>query len=346
MTEFIRYSLCHQRWHQFKKNRRGYISLWGLVVLFVMGLLANFIANDKPILVYYNNNFYSPLFFDYPETTFGNKLLSETNYLHPSIQQHIKKQGWVIWPLIKTSYNTPNYREKMAFPTPPSTKNWLGTTDNGSDVFTHLLYGLQFSMIFAILLTLATILISTIVGIIQACYGYHVVLLSQRFMPIWFAIPQLFLIILLSSLVMDNVWLRFAILLLFGWIPLANIVQGELLRTRHFNYIRAAKALGVKHIKIIWKHFLPNAMIAILTFLPSILCGNIAILIILDFLGLGVPLNMPSLGRLLLQGKNNLQAPWLGISVTAVLAVLFTLLFFIGQAIRETFDFETQRLIP
>lgn len=346
MTEFIPYSRCHQRWYRFKKHRRGYISLWVLVVLFVMSLFANFIANDKPILVYYNNNFYSPLFFDYPETTFGGKLLSETNYLYPSIQQHIKKQGWMIWPLIKTRYNTSNDRIKMAFATPPSTKNWLGTTDNGSDVFTHLLYGLRFSLIFAFLLTFATTLIGTAAGIIQAYYGGHMALFGQRFMAIWFAIPQFFLIILLSSLVVAHVWWRFAILILFGWITLANVVQGELLRNRHFNYIRAAKALGVKHIKIIRNHCLPNAMIAILTFLPSLLCSNIAMLTILDFLGLGMPLDIPSLGRLLLQGKNNLQAPWLGISITAVLAILFTLLVFIGEAIRDTFDLKTQRLIP
>lgn len=346
MTEFIPCSLCHQRWHQFKKHRRGYLSLWILVVLFVISLFANFIANDKPILVYYDNNFYSPLFFDYPETTFGGKLLSKTNYLSPSIQQHIKKQGWMVWPLIKTGENTANYRTKMAFPTLPSTKNWPNTSDNGSDIFAHLLCGLCFSFILAILLTAATILVGTTVGIIQAYYGGYMALFVQRFMTIWFAIPQFFLIILLLSLVVTHLWWRFAILILFGSIPLANMVQGEFLRTCHFNYIRAAKALGVRHIKIIWKHSLPSVMIAILTFLPAILCGNIAMLAVIDFLGLGMPLDMPSLGKLLLQGKNNPQAPWVAISVTALLAVLFILLAFIGQALRDTFDTKTQRLIP
>lgn len=332
------YSINQLRWRRFKHNRRGYWSLWLFSLLFIMSLLANVIANDKPILVKYQDSYYTPVFQDYPETTFGGQFETRTNYLDPYVQNNIEQQGWMIWPIIKTSYHTLAYETLSTFPTLPSSHHWLGTTDAGFDVFANILYGFRVSMFFAILLTIATSIIGVFIGAIQGYYGGKVDLFGQRFVEIWAGMPQLFLIILLSSVVQPNFWWLLAITILFGWMKLVSVVRAEFLRTRNFDYIRAAKALGVSDRLIMFRHILPNAVVATLTFLPFILCGSITTLTTLDFLGFGLPLDAPSLGRLLLQGKNNLQAPWLGMSAFLIIATLLSLLIFIGEAVRDAFD--------
>ncbi|MCO6524214.1 MAG: ABC transporter permease subunit [Candidatus Schmidhempelia sp.] len=331
-------SIYQMRWQRFKQYRRGYWSLWFVSLCFFFSLFAEFIANDKPILICYQDNYYSPLFFPYPETTFGGQLHSETNYFDPIIQQNITEKGWMIWPLVRSNYHSLTYNTETTFPTPPSAQHWLGTTDTGFDVFANLLYGFRISMLFAMLFTLCTSIIGITIGAIQGYYGGKMDLFGQRFIEIWSGMPQLFLIIMLSSVTRPNFWWLLGITILFGWMGLVGIVRAEFLRTRNFDYVRAAKALGVSDNRIMRRHIFPNAMVATLTYLPFILCGAITALTTLDFLGFGMPLDMPSLGRLLLQGKNNLQAPWLGISAFIMVATLLSLLIFIGEAVRDVFD--------
>lgn len=333
------YSINQLRWLKFKHNRRGYFSLWVIILFFIISLFADVLMNDKPIMIEYQGNYYFPIIEQYPESTFGGEFDTETNYLDPAIIQHIQQHnGKIIWPFFRYSYNTLIYDTLTTFPTAPSSQHWLGTTDAGFDVLANILYGFRISMFFAILLTLVTSIIGIFVGAIQGYYGGLVDLLGQRFIEIWGGLPVLFLIILLSSIMPLNFWWLLIITVIFGWMTLVSIVRAEFLRTRNFDYVRAAKALGVSDTHIMIKHILPNAMVATLTFLPFILCGSITTLTSLDFLGYGLPLDSPSLGRLLLQGKNNLQAPWLGISSFIVLATLLTLLIFIGEAVRDAFD--------
>ncbi|QIQ20933.1 ABC transporter permease [Zophobihabitans entericus] len=332
------FSINQLRWQRFKHHRRGYWSLWIFAILFIISLFSEFIANDKPILIKYQDNYYSPVFNNYPETTFGGQFETNTNYLDPYVQNNIEQQGWMIWPPVRTTYNSLVYDTQSTFPTSPSGSHWLGTTDSGFDVFANILYGFRISMFFAILLTLFTSVIGIFLGAIQGYNGGKIDLLGQRFIEIWAGMPQLFLIILLSSVIQPNFWWLLAITILFGWMALVGVVRAEFLRTRNLDYIRAAKALGINDIKIMFKHIMPNAMVATLTFLPFILCGSITTLTTLDFLGFGLPLDAPSLGRLLLQGKNNLQAPWLGISAFLIVATLLSLLIFIGEAVRDAFD--------
>lgn len=331
-------SLYQQRWQRFKGNRRGYFSLWIFILFFIISLCADFIANDKPILVKYQNNYYLPIFHFYPETKFAGEFATQTNFLDPAVQAKIEAHGWIIWAPLHYSYNTLVYDTENTFPTPPSKAHWLGTTDAGFDVLANILYGFRISIFFAILLTLVTSIIGIMVGAIQGYYGGMVDLLGQRFIEIWSGLPELFMIILLASILPLNFWYLLGITVLFGWMALVSVVRAEFLRTRNFDYIRAAKALGVSNSKIIFRHMLPNAMVATLTFLPFILCGAITTLTSLDFLGFGLPIDSPSLGRLLLQGKNNLQAPWLGISSFIIIATLLSLLVFIGEAVRDAFD--------
>jgi microcin C transport system permease protein len=332
------YSINQQRWQRFKQNRRGYYSLWLFMICFVISLFADFIVNDRPIFIKYQDNYYSPIFHFYPETEFGGQLATQTNFLDPAVQNKIEANGWILWAPFRYSYNTLIYDTSNTFPTPPSASHWLGTTDAGFDVFANILYGFRISMFFAIFLTIFTSIIGVIFGAIQGYYGGKIDLIGQRFIEIWSGLPELFVIILLASILPLNFWWLLGITVLFGWMALVGVVRTEFLRTRNFDYIRAAKAMGVSDTKIMFRHILPNAMVATLTFLPFILCGSITTLTALDFLGFGLPIDSPSLGRLLLQGKNNLQAPWLGISSFLVIATLLSLLIFIGEAVRDAFD--------
>ncbi|MFQ0998512.1 ABC transporter permease [Gilliamella sp. BG6] len=332
------YSINQQRWQRFKQNRRGYYSLWLFMICFVISLFADFIVNDRPIFIKYQDNYYSPIFHFYPETEFGGQLATQTNFLDPAVQNKIEANGWILWAPFRYSYNTLIYDTSNTFPTPPSASHWLGTTDAGFDVLANILYGFRISMFFAIFLTILTSIIGVIFGAIQGYYGGKIDLIGQRFIEIWSGLPELFVIILLASILPLNFWWLLGITVLFGWMALVGVVRTEFLRTRNFDYIRAAKAMGVSDTKIMFRHILPNAMVATLTFLPFILCGSITTLTALDFLGFGLPIDSPSLGRLLLQGKNNLQAPWLGISSFLVIATLLSLLIFIGEAVRDAFD--------
>lgn len=331
-------SINQLRWKRFKQNRRGYFSLWIFSLFFILSLLANVLMNNKPIVVTYHDTIYFPILKDYPENYFGGEFSTPTNYLDPAISRHIKQHGFMIWPPFRYSYNTLIYDTKTTFPTPPSSQNWLGTTDAGFDVLANIVYGFRISMFFAIFLTVITSVIGIFIGAIQGYYGGMVDLVGQRFIEIWNGLPVLFMIILLSSIMPLNFWWLLAVTVLFSWMALVNVVRAEFFRTRNFDYIRAARVLGVSDRNIMFKHMLPNAMVATLTFLPFILCGSITTLTSLDFLGFGLPLDSPSLGRLLLQGKNNLQAPWLGISAFIIIATLLSLLIFIGEAVRDAFD--------
>ncbi|CAI0716349.1 ABC transporter permease [Serratia quinivorans] len=326
------------RWARFCRNRRGYWSLWIFLVLFILSLGANLIANDRPLLVRYQGNLYLPFIIDYSETTFGGELNTATDYQDPFVIKQIDSHGWAVWPPIRFSYDTINFATEVPFPSAPSRQNLLGTDGNGSDVLARVLYGFRISMLFGLALTLFSSVIGVCVGAIQGYYGGRVDLWGQRFIEVWSGMPTLFLIILLSSIVQPNFWWLLGITILFGWMSLVGVVRAEFLRTRNYDYIRAARAMGVPDRVIMYRHMLPNAMVATLTFLPFILCGSITTLTSLDFLGFGLPIGSPSLGELLLQGKNNLQAPWLGITAFLVLAVLLSLLIFIGEAVRDAFD--------
>lgn len=332
-------TINQRRWQRFKNNRRGYLSLWLFAIFFLLSLLSNVLMNDKPILIKYQDHFYFPIIETYSESSFGGDFATPANYLEPIIIENIEQSGgYIIWPPFRYSYKTLVYNTETTFPTPPSAKHWLGTTDAGFDVMANLLYGFRVSMLFALLLCFVTSLIGIFFGALQGYYGGWVDLFGQRIIEIWNGLPVLFMIILLSSIMTLNFWWLLAITILFGWTALVGVVRAEFLRTRNFEYILAAKALGLSHHKIMFRHILPNAMVAILTFLPFILCGSITTLTSLDFLGFGLPIDSPSLGRLLLQGKNNLQAPWLGISSFLIIAVLLSLLIFIGEAVRDAFD--------
>lgn len=326
------------RWLKFKRNRRGYWSLWIFAVLFVVSMGAELIANNKPLLVSYQGSYYAPFLKSYPETTFGGEFQTEADYKDPYVLELINKNGWAIWPPIHFSYNTINYQSPSPFPASPSTSNLLGTDDRGLDVLANVLYGFRISILFGLSLTIISSIIGIAVGATQGYYGGKIDLVGQRLIEVWSGMPTLFLIILLSSVIQPNFWWLLGITVLFGWMSLVSIVRAEFLRTRNFDYVRAARAMGVKDRTIMLRHILPNAMVATLTYLPFILCASIVTLTSLDFLGFGLPLGSPSLGGLLLQGKNNLQAPWLGISGFIVLALLLSLLIFIGEAVRDAFD--------
>jgi len=330
--------LTKRRLAQFKANKRGYFSFWIFLVLFFVTLFAEFIANDKPLVVKYDNHYYFPIFTEYPETTFGGEFETEANYRDPFVRDLIDKKGWMIWPLIPYSYNTVNYDLPVPAPAPPSEENWLGTDDQGRDVLARLIYGFRISVLFGLTLTLFSSLVGVAAGAVQGYFGGLTDLLFQRFIEIWSGMPVLFLLIILASIVQPNFWWLLTLMLLFSWMALVPVVRAEFLRARNLDYVRAARALGLSTPRIIYRHVLPNAMVATLTFMPFILNGSITTLTSLDFLGFGLPLGSPSLGEMLNQGKNNLQAPWLGITTFGVLAVMLTLLIFIGEAVRDAFD--------
>ena len=292
----------HARWARFRHNRRGYSSLWLFLILFLCSLGAELLANDRPLLVQYRGQLYVPVLKNYTEQTFGGAFATAAAYQDPWLQQQLATHGWALWPPVRFGATTINFASTVPFPSPPSASNWLGTDANGGDVLARILYGTRISVLFGLLLTLFSSVLGVLAGAIQGYYGGKIDLWGQRFIEVW------------------------------------SGKRAEFLRTRNYDYVRAAQALGVSDRQIILRHMLPNAMVATLTFLPFILCSSITTLTSLDFLGFGLPLGSPSLGELLLQGKNNLQAPWLGIAAFLSVAVLLTLLIFIGEAVRDAFD--------
>src|SRR3984957_15240975 len=330
--------LNQRRWSNFTANRRGFWSLWIFLFLFFVTLFAEFVANDNPLLVEFKGHLYVPVFVNYPETTFGGEFETETRYRDPYVKKLIETDGWMLWPPIPFSYNTINYDLSAPAPVSPHTGDWLGTDDQGRDVLARVIYGFRISVLFGLTLTLLSSVIGVIAGAVQGYFGGLTDLLMQRFIEIWSGMPLLYMLIIMASLVQPNFWWLLILMLLFSWMSLVHVVRAEFLRARNFDYVRAAKALGADDITIMFKHVLPNAMVATLTFLPFILNHSITTLTALDFLGFGLPPGSPSLGELLNQGKNNLQAPWLGITAFLVLAVMLTLLIFIGEAVRDAFD--------
>jgi microcin C transport system permease protein len=330
--------LNQRRLANFRANRRGYISLHVFALLFILSLFAEVIANDKPLLVYYDGGFYYPFLEAYPETTFGGDFPTETDYRDPFVAELIEERGWLVWPPIPYSYDTVIYDLSSPAPSPPDRRNWLGTDDQARDVVARVIYGFRISVLFGLALTILSSIIGVIAGAVQGYYGGWVDLLFQRFIEIWTSMPTLYLLIILSSIIVPGFWPLLILLLLFSWVSLVGVVRAEFLRTRNFDFVRAARALGVGNLTIMLRHILPNAMVSTLTFMPFILIGSITSLTSLDFLGFGLPPGSPSLGELLAQGKNNLQAPWLGISGFVVMAVMLSLLVFIGEAVRDAFD--------
>jgi microcin C transport system permease protein len=330
--------LTRRRLASFRANRRGYWSLWLFLALFVLSLVAEVIANDRPLLVRYEGRFFLPVIRDYPETEFGGILPTETVYRDPVVRQGIEAKGWMLWPPIPFRHDTINYELGVPAPSPPSRVNWLGTDDQGRDVLARLIYGFRISVLFGLILTVLSSVIGIVAGAVQGYFGGITDLAFQRFIEIWAGLPVLYLLIILASIVEPNFWWLLGLMLLFSWMSLVGVVRAEFLRARNFDYVRAARALGVANAVIMARHVLPNAMVATLTFMPFILNGSITTLTSLDFLGFGLPPGSPSLGEILAQGKANLQAPWLGITGFLVLAVMLSLLVFIGEAVRDAFD--------
>ena len=327
-----------QRWQRFCHNRRGYWSLWLFLLIFLFSLAAELLANEKPLLVRYQQRWYVPLLVDYSEQDYGGVFATAADYQDPWLQQRIAQQGWALWAPIRFSDSTINFATRSPFPSPPSAQNWLGTDASGGDVLARLLYGTRVSLLFGLLLTLFSSVIGIITGALQGYFGGRIDLAGQRLIEVWSGMPTLFMLILLSSVIQPGFWWLLLLTVLSGWMSLAGVVRAEFLRTRNFDYVRAARALGVSDSRIMLRHILPNALVATLTYLPFIMCGAITTLTSLDFLGFGLPVGAPSLGELLLQGKNNLQAPWLGLSGFIALALLLSLLIFIGEAVRDAFD--------
>ncbi|WP_373085894.1 ABC transporter permease [Sneathiella sp.] len=331
-------AINRRRLDNFKANRRGYWSMIFFVVLFVLSLFAEMIANDKPLIVSYDNQLYFPFLVAYPETDFGGDFETEADYRDPFVADLINENGWQIWPLIRYSYTTINYALTSPAPSPPDLENWLGTDDQGRDVLARVIYGYRISVAFGLILTIFSSLIGVTAGAVQGYFGGWVDLIFQRFLEIWGGMPSLYILIILASLIEPTFMILLILLLLFSWPSLVGVVRAEFLRSRNFDYVRAARALGVRDGVIMFKHLLPNSMVSALTFLPFILTGSIVSLTSLDFLGLGLPPGSPSLGELLAQGKANLQAPWLGITAFVTLSVMLTLAFFMQEGIRDAFD--------
>ena len=357
--------LDRRRLDNFKANRRGLWAFWLFLAMFLMSLGSEFLANDRPILAYYKGELLAPAFVTYPEEKFGG-FLARTDYRDPTIAKEIDAHGWMLWPPIRYSYDTHNLDLPMPAPSPPTWLlskqqcdaaaakkiapgepnrgcadiewNWLGTDDQGRDVVARLLYGFRLSVLFGLILASVSSAIGVAAGAIQGYFGGRVDLVFQRVIEIWSSLPQLYLLIIISSFLTPGFFILLGILLLFSWVSLVHVVRAEFLRARNFEYVNAARALGLSDAKIILRHLLPNATVATLTFLPFILNSSITTLTSLDFLGFGLPPGSPSLGELLLQGKSNLQAPWLGLTGFAIIALMLSLLIFIGEAVRDAFD--------
>lgn len=338
MTALTLSPIQRRRLANFRNNRRGYWSLWLFLFLFGLSLMAELIANDKPLVISYKGELHFPVVETLSDRTFGGFLPTEANYRDPFIRQEIKSHGWIVWPPVPFSYNTINYNLDRPSPAPPSAVNWLGTDDQGRDVLARVIYGFRISVLFGLILTTLSCIVGVVVGALQGYYGGKVDLIGQRVLEVWSGLPVLYLLIILSSIVQPNFWWLLGIMLLFSWMGLVDVVRAEFLRARNFEYVRAARALGLGNRMIMFRHILPNAMVATLTFVPFILTGAITGLTSLDFLGFGLPAGSPSLGELIAQGKANLQAPWLGISAFVSLATMLTLLVFVGEAVRDAFD--------
>jgi microcin C transport system permease protein len=354
--------LNQRRWRNFKSNRRGYWSFWIFSFLFLISLFAELIANDRPFLIKFDGKLYFPAFINYSETTFGGDFETSADYRDPYLQKLIaEKNGTIVWPLIRYSYDTHN----LDLPTPAPSKptwmlteaqckpvvekkglkscrdleyNWLGTDDQGRDVVARLIYGFRISVLFGLALTIISSVVGIAAGGIQGYFGGWVDLLFQRFIEVWTAIPSLYLLLILSSVLVPGFFVLLGILLLFSWVSLVGLVRAEFLRGRNFEYIQAARALGVSNGTIMFRHLLPNAMVATMTFLPFIVSSSVMTLTALDFLGFGLPPGSPSLGELLSQGKSNVQAPWLGFTGFFSVAIMLSLLIFIGEGVRDAFD--------
>jgi microcin C transport system permease protein len=331
-------AINQRRLANFRANRRGYVSLYIFTALFVLSLFAELIANDRPLLINYDGKYYYPLFETYPETAFGGFFPTEAVYTDPVVQELIAEKGWAIWPPIRYSYDTVAYDLTVPAPSPPSWNHWLGTDDQARDVAARVIYGFRISVLFGLILTVLSSIVGVAAGAVQGYYGGWLDLLFQRFIEIWNSMPTLFMLIILASVVTPSFWWLLGLLLLFSWTALVSVVRAEFLRARNFDFVRAARALGVGNLTIMVRHVLPNAMVATITFMPFVLIGGITALTSLDFLGFGLPPGSPSLGELLNQGKANLQAPWLGITGFLVMAVMLSLLVFIGEAVRDAFD--------
>ncbi len=338
MSRFKLSPLSRRRLENFRANRRGFYSLWLFLGLFGLSLIADLVANDKPILLSYRGELYYPILEQYPETTFGGEFETEAEYRDPFVSGLITEHGWILWPPIRYSYDTINYALPVPAPAPPSAENLLGTDDQGRDVVARLIYGFRISVLFGLILTFASTVIGIAAGAVQGYFGGWTDLLFQRYIEIWTGLPVLFLLIILASLVQPNFWWLLGLMLMFSWTGLVGVVRAEFLRARNFEYVRAARALGVGNLVIMFRHVLPNAMVATITFVPFILNGSITTLTALDFLGFGLPPGSASLGELLAQGKANLHAPWLGLTAFFVLAIMLSLLIFIGEAVRDAFD--------
>jgi microcin C transport system permease protein len=327
-----------RRLDNFTANRRGFWSLWIFLFIFLVTIFAEFIANDKPLLVRYDGDFFVPVLVNYPETTFGGDFETEAEYSDPEVAELIEEKGWIVWPMIPYSFDTVVLGLAKPSPSPPSSQNWLGTDDQGRDVVARLIYGFRVSVLFGLILTVFSSIVGVAAGAWQGYFGGLTDLFFQRFMEIWGGLPQLFILIILASLVEPSFLFLLGFMLLFSWMALVGVVRAEFLRGRNYTYVLAARALGVSNTTIMFKHILPNAMVATVTFMPFILNGAITSLTALDFLGFGLPPGSASLGELLNQGKSNLQAPWLGISAFLVIALMLSLLIFIGEGVRDAFD--------
>jgi len=333
------FSPTRRAWLRFRHNRLGFYSLMLFVFFFGLSLLAEVLCNDKPLLARYNGSFYMPIVFNQPETTFGGDFDSPTDYLDPFIQAQFDKPGnWALYPPIPYHHGTLNYFAKAPNPAPPSADNWLGTDDRGRDVLARLLYGFRISVLFALALTLFGTVIGILTGALQGFFGGKTDLAMQRFIEVWGAMPELYLLIIFSAVFDPSITLLLILLGLFGWMGLSDYVRAEFLRNRQLDYVRAARALGLSDVQIMWRHVLPNSLTPVVTFLPFRMSAAILSLTSLDFLGLGVPPGTPSLGELLAQGKNNIDAWWISLSTFALLVVTLMLLTFMGDALRDALD--------
>lgn len=338
-TSFSDLSLAKRRWLRFKKNRRGYYSLVIFLFLFTLSLFSELVSNDKPFLVIHQGQYYFPIFKTYAETTFGGDFETETDYLDSYFMELVSgPDDLVIFPVNRSNYDTINVNIDGPVPSPPTNKNYLGTDDRGRDVLARLLYGFRLSVLFGLSLTFVGTTIGIFAGALQGYAGGKVDLFAQRFIEIWSSMPELYLLIIFSSIFLPGALLLLVLLSLFSWMGLSDYVRAEFLRGRNLEYVTAARALGVGNVKIMFRHLLPNAMTPVITFLPFRMSAAILALTSLDFLGLGVPPSTPSLGELLAQGKANIDAWWISLSSFAVLVGLLILLIFIGEALRDTFD--------
>ncbi len=331
--------LARRRLAAFRAHRRGFYAFWIFLALFVICLFAEFIANDRPLLIHFENQWYFPIFADYSEDTFGKDFMpTEADYTDPDLARAINRHGWMLWPLIPYHYDSIVKDLPRPAPAPPSWRNPLGTDDQARDVLARVIYGFRLSVLFGFTLTAISSAIGIIAGALQGFYGGIVDLLFQRFIEMWSGMSQLYLLIILGSIITPGFFVLLFFLLLFSWMNLTGVVRAEFLRGRNLDYVRAARALGLSDLAVMFRHILPNALVATLTFLPFTLSGSVTILASLDFLGFGLPPGAPSLGELVSEGKNNLQAPWLGITAFVVLGGMLTLLIFIGEAVRDSFD--------